>query len=426
LTAGEIRAQLERIRGSREFSRVERLRRFLAFVVEEAIEGRGDDLKECVIGHQVCGRPETYDPKRDPIVRVDANRLRARLAAYYEAEGAADGIRIHIPKGGYSPVFELRSPAARHVAGAEALAEYRRGIAYWNLRTPESLDRSVQCHQGAIRIEPLFGAAYAGLANAYTVMALNDLEQTPALMLKARSASRRAIELEPDSPEALVSLGTVKSIFDWDWEGGALAFERSLCLSPDSAAAHYLYAIVNLQPRARWEAALAHMRVAIEAEPASPVLLRDLGIIHFMRHGWEEALRHLDAAESLDPSFRGTLFWRARALIELGRPREAIGLLRRRMAAGDANTRVTSTLAYAAARAGHRAVAVEVRRQLLEHARSRRVAPLDLVFVSLALEDIDGALHWLTVACQERAAPLYQFGVDPIYAPLRADPRSGA
>src|SRR5215831_5158388 len=96
--------QLERILQSPGFSRNERISRFLRFVVERHLEARDNELKESLIAIEVFGRPPDYDPKRDPIVRAEASRLRARLSEYYLAQGKDDPVVIELPKGGYIPV----------------------------------------------------------------------------------------------------------------------------------------------------------------------------------------------------------------------------------------------------------------------------------------------------------------------------------
>jgi TolB-like protein/Tfp pilus assembly protein PilF len=97
--------QLNRIFVGRAFRQADRLKRFLKFVVDETIAGRGERLKEFVIGVEVFEKDETFDPRNDPIVRVQARRLRAQLARYYREEGHADEVLIELPKGGYAPVF---------------------------------------------------------------------------------------------------------------------------------------------------------------------------------------------------------------------------------------------------------------------------------------------------------------------------------
>lgn len=111
-TAKKILQQLDRILGSAAFRQVHRLKRFLRFIVTEAVEGRHDKLKEYVVGVQVFGKEDSFDPRTDPVVRVQARRLRARLVRYYEEEGRADELVVELPKGGYAPQFVLRSPAA--------------------------------------------------------------------------------------------------------------------------------------------------------------------------------------------------------------------------------------------------------------------------------------------------------------------------
>jgi TolB-like protein/Flp pilus assembly protein TadD len=103
-----VREQLERILASPTFQQSDRLKRFLSFIVLEAIAGHSDKLKEYVIGVQVFGKEESFDPRTDPIVRVQARRLRAKLVHHYREEGRADALIIDLPKGGYAPVFRRR------------------------------------------------------------------------------------------------------------------------------------------------------------------------------------------------------------------------------------------------------------------------------------------------------------------------------
>jgi serine/threonine-protein kinase len=101
----KARGQLNRILSSKAFRQADRLKRFLSFVVEETIAGRGDRLKEFVVGVEVFGKDTSFDPRNDPIVRVQARRLRAQLARYYREEGQGEELVIEMPKGGYAPIF---------------------------------------------------------------------------------------------------------------------------------------------------------------------------------------------------------------------------------------------------------------------------------------------------------------------------------
>ncbi len=109
-TDNDVALQIQRILASRFFSKSERLRRFVRFATNHALSRNGQRLKEYLVGVEVFDRGPVYDPKIDPIVRVEARRLRASLKAYYASVGRDDQVRIESPKGTYSPVFRLRTP----------------------------------------------------------------------------------------------------------------------------------------------------------------------------------------------------------------------------------------------------------------------------------------------------------------------------
>ncbi len=100
-----VRQELDRILTSKTFKQVNRLPRFLTFIVEETLAGRGDLLKEYPVGVEVFAKDSSFDPRMDPIVRVQARRLRMRLATYYQEHGQTDELIIELPKGGYAPIF---------------------------------------------------------------------------------------------------------------------------------------------------------------------------------------------------------------------------------------------------------------------------------------------------------------------------------
>jgi len=101
--------ELERIVASPRFSRSERLCRFLRFSVDSALRGDADRVKEYVVGAEVFGRGSSFDPRVDPVVRVEARRLRSRLKEWYEREGRNSRVVIELPPGSYSAVFRERN-----------------------------------------------------------------------------------------------------------------------------------------------------------------------------------------------------------------------------------------------------------------------------------------------------------------------------
>lgn len=119
-----IRACLARVLASDAFRAAPQLSAFLGFIVERAVEGRSSELKGYTIAVEAFGRSTDFDPQTDPIVRVEAGRLRRALAQYYAGEGAGDPLRITMPVGAYVPAFDwLRQPDAETVAPDQPVQE---------------------------------------------------------------------------------------------------------------------------------------------------------------------------------------------------------------------------------------------------------------------------------------------------------------
>jgi TolB-like protein/Flp pilus assembly protein TadD len=159
----EVRAELAKLLASHPLERSPQLQRLLRFVVEETLAGRGDRLKEYVLGVEIFGRPTSYDPRQDSLVRVEAHRLRGILDAYYQAEGSQDSILITLARGTYVPSFSCRQVPGppqtsaivpRHSLrkwiwpAAVAIAAFLAATAYWFsrakvLRPPGSITLAV-------------------------------------------------------------------------------------------------------------------------------------------------------------------------------------------------------------------------------------------------------------------------------------------
>lgn len=120
----EILSHLHEILADRRFASAERNATFLRFVVESTLNGKAGEIKETVIATEVYGRPSSYDPKTDSIVRVEASRLRQKLRNYYENEGRNSPIRLRLPSGTYVPSFEkLNDTPVPQVTPADIIPE---------------------------------------------------------------------------------------------------------------------------------------------------------------------------------------------------------------------------------------------------------------------------------------------------------------
>ena len=124
----EVRAQLERMTASDDFNRSPQLGAFLRFVVESVLQGKSDRIKAYTIGVDVLRRDAKFDPQLDPIVRVEATRLRRTIDRYYAGLGADDTVRIDLPRGSYIPTFSRRPALPGVTADSSTLDRF------WSIR----------------------------------------------------------------------------------------------------------------------------------------------------------------------------------------------------------------------------------------------------------------------------------------------------
>jgi serine/threonine-protein kinase len=192
---------LDRIEASSGFARAGRLVRFLRFVVDETLAGRGKQIKEYSIAVGVFGRPSSYDPQVDSLVRVQASLLRTRLSEYYSAEGRAETIRIEIPKGGYEPVIRRTAATAappppkdrrRLAAIAVSAAIMLAGLCVW-LLTGAGTFRSNPDVSASVAVLPFADLSPAGdqayLCDGIAVELIHALSRVPGLRVVARTSA---------------------------------------------------------------------------------------------------------------------------------------------------------------------------------------------------------------------------------------------
>jgi TolB-like protein len=209
LSAGEIRTELETILSSRFFSTAVGQSRFLRFVIEETIQGRASLLKEYSIGVEAFGRGESFDPRQDSIVRVEARKLRSRLAEYYQAEGRRDPVRIDLPKGAYIPVFTKSDPAEgpgselkpvlvqpaptdtgrrrRVVSGLGLLSALAAGTLFWTL---SRIDRAAGSPRSLL-ILPFRSLEGGDLGEGISEQVTARLARLPGIRIISPEAARR-------------------------------------------------------------------------------------------------------------------------------------------------------------------------------------------------------------------------------------------
>ena len=191
---------------------------------------------------------------------------------------------------------------------AEAYRLYLQGRQYLRPFQAPSTARAVLYFEQAIVSDPSFAPAYAGLADSYVQMTIYGAAPWE-LMEKARQSATKALSLTPASVEAEAALGEVSAFYDWDWTACERHFRRAIDDQPNYVNAHWQFATTCLAPQGRLDEALEEARRAALLDPLSPLTHGMLGATHWYRREYAAALRELDEAGRLDPSyFQASLF----------------------------------------------------------------------------------------------------------------------
>ena len=495
-----VTAQLERIVANPPLASSPSLCRFLRYVVEETLAGRSGSLKEYSLGVEVFERGEAFDPRMDPIVRVQARNLRVRLGQYYSGPGAADPVLIELPKRTYVPVFRSRldetvdqpgaidaptpaaeppivpayapSPAhapivttgvvtvssAAPVAGAwpKALwsgpkafwAKSRRraflsavvfaialaaGAVVWQTRshhtlaasrhepdptaqdlyirgryvmdrqTEPALHEGIDCFRRAVERDPRFASAYAGLADAYNILAQHGYIAPREGMEEARRAAGKALEIDPALAEGHVSLAAIIEAYDWNWSGAEREYKRALELNASLPAAHLWYGMF-LRDQGRLQEALPELRRAAQLEPFSVLTSLNLAHAYMLAGNSEAALEQARHVSEVAPELALGDCILASLYGARSQTAEAEAALSHAAQFSGDDPHALAVLARAYARYGNRDEGLRLYHRLEDLSRQRYVSPFDLGTVSWALGDEKRAVGLLEEAFRQRSA----------------------
>ena len=163
----------------------------------------------------------------------------------------------------------------------EAHEAYLKGLYYWNKLTEEDVKRSIAYFEEAIRIQPRFAPAYAGLAFSYNLLGSNEyVALTEDAFPKAKLLAQKALEIDPTLASAHAALGFAYDSFDWNWRAAEAEYRRANELEPNGEGAHHEYA-VYLGTVGRHQEALAEMKKVIELDPLSILARWNLGALYW-------------------------------------------------------------------------------------------------------------------------------------------------
>jgi eukaryotic-like serine/threonine-protein kinase len=339
--------------------------------------------------------------------------LRDVLALESEvARAIVEEIRIQV-----TPQEHARLAAARQ-AEPGAHEAYLKGLTL-SKGTGEQRRKARVYFEQAVRIDPNYAPAYAGLATSY--WATLDMRAQEA-MPKAKEYARKALAIDNTQARAHTALASVLFYGDWNWTEAEKEFRRALELDPGDAETHRIFSVFLLA-MGRFDEALAQIRTAQESDPLSVVTSTAAGWAYYSARQYDRGAEQCRKALELAPNFDGAHACLSYCYLGSGMYEQAITESKKafNLSGGDAVRAVWLGRAYALA--GKEKEARKMLNELLQRSKRSYVPPYFLATLYMALKDGDQAFSWLEKAYTERDLYLAWLKVDSAFDSVRSDPR---
>ena len=318
---------------------------------------------------------------------------------------------------------EKQMITAQPTSDMTAYELYLKGRLLWGKRGGENIRQAIAFYEQAIARDPNYALAYAGLAEAYVLLPVYTGTAPQEAFPKAKTAALKALQLDDRLAEAHTALALLLHAGDFDMSGSISEFQRAIAQNPNYATAHQWYGNGPLAARGRFDEAMAEGKRAAELDPLSPIINSDLGetLIHARRY--DEAIAQLHKTLEIDPVFYLTHYMLGMALQLKGDVPAAIAEYTKAQQLSD-DLRARVLLATAKAQSGDKQAAVQMLAELEELSRHRYVRAYWRALLYVNLGNHNEAIRWLEqgIANHEGSAMTW-IKVDPLFDPLRGDPR---
>jgi tetratricopeptide (TPR) repeat protein len=311
--------------------------------------------------------------------------------------------------------------ASRHTANTDAYEAYLKGRYFSFKNTPDEVRKSLLYFQQAIRIDPDYALAYAGLADAYSFLGNVRVGASPPpeVMPLAKAAALKAVELDGLLAGAHASLASIRMRYDWDWSSADEEFKRAIELDPDDATirqwyAHYLSAM------GRHDEAIKEVERAKEIDPFSVMIISGSAMIRYHARQYDRAISECLKALEMDPYNGYARGYLGLSYEQEGRYEDAIKELEK-LADAYPDTSL-QPLGHVYATAGRRDDALKILDQMLKRSKQKYYPPYFMAIIYAGLDKKDQALNWLEKALQEHSGALLYLNVEPRFDSLRSSP----
>jgi len=308
-----------------------------------------------------------------------------------------------------------------YTENSEAYQLYLKGQFEWNKHTQQDLLKGIDYYNQALEKDPNFALAYAGLSSSYGVLGGDYLQPNEAYP-KAKDYAAKALSIDGALAEAHTAMAAVRLYYDWDWAEATKELERAQPLKPNNPEAKLLRSDLLLA-LGRVDEAHTEVKSARELDPLSRLFNTIDGADSYFGRQYDEAISQLEKTINLDLAFNQTYLYLGLAYAQKGMHQRAIETLQKGMTLTDRHPQLLASLGYIYGLTGERDKALRIQDELREVSKHRYVSPYLFAVVYAGLSDKEQTFAWLDKAFQDRSVFLIWLKVEPIFDPLRDDPR---
>jgi TolB-like protein/DNA-binding winged helix-turn-helix (wHTH) protein/Flp pilus assembly protein TadD len=332
------------------------------------------------------------------------------------ARAIAGQIRVHL-----TPEEQVRLTTNRSV-DPQAQDAYLTGRYYWNRRATEAVRKSCDYFRQAIDKDPAYAAAYAGLADCYSILGYYHYDTPAATFALGKIAAQKALQMDESLAEAHASLAFDEHYYDFDWTGAETEFKRAIELNPNYATAHHWYALY-LSEAGRFAEAKAEIRRAHELDPLSPIIGNTIAAVFYFSREYDLGIEQLRGLLDEDPNFVVAHDLLGKLYLQKEMYGAAISEFEKAMALDPGDSSILLEIATTHALAGHKTEAKKVFQRVQDVSKREYVPEYDVAQFYTSIGQPDWAFDSLQRAFKVRDRTLTFLGVDPLLDSLRSDPR---
>jgi serine/threonine protein kinase/TolB-like protein/Flp pilus assembly protein TadD len=311
--------------------------------------------------------------------------------------------------------------ARGHTVNPAALDAYLQGRYYQNLYEPEPLFKSVEFYQQAVKIDPEYAAAYAGLAEALDGLYYVGAQPFEEAVPPAREAATKALALDPSLAEAHNAIGSVH-LNSWNWREAEIEAAKAIELNPGWSLARDYYATI-LRRLGKADESIVQAKRALELDPLSIMANSVLGDVYLSARRYDLAIVQYKKALDLHPNDSTVQSTLGLAYVCSNQFDQGIEAIQKSVALDGTSLGISPDLAFAYSRMGKVTEAKQILRNLLALAEEAPVAPGYLAIVSAAAGEREQALTWLERGYAQHSSMMGWLKTDPRFDSLRQEPR---